>query len=307
MMYSISVIRTDAVPIVAVECAGKYYPVNTLVPGLISRPERGTLDLLENWETTEAALQEAIEALAGHPVPALPPPSPADFAAPILYPSKIICTGTNYYDHLRKDMKIFDFDKSNHDILFFQKHQHAMVGSGRSVRYPSQSRQLDWEVELAVIFGKAGRHIEPQHALSYVAGYSIGLDLSARDWQFNPRHPKQFDLITGKSFDDSAPMGPGIVPARFVDPTRLELKLSVNGALKQHSNTGEMIWSIEEQIVELSRHMSIRPGDVLFTGSPSGVGFATQEFLAIGDRITAEITGLGSLRIDIISEDASAG
>jgi 2-keto-4-pentenoate hydratase/2-oxohepta-3-ene-1,7-dioic acid hydratase in catechol pathway len=138
--------------------------------------------------------------------------------------------------------------------------------------------------------------------MSCVAGYSIGLDLSARDWQMNPRHFKQFDLMAGKSFDDSSPLGPFIVPARFVDPSNIPLRLWVNDELKQNSSTHEMIWSIPEQIAQLSQHMTIEPGDVLYTGSPAGIGWIKRTFLKEGDRVSAEIGGLGRLSVKIMPD-----
>lgn len=302
MRYSLAVIRNWPSPIVAVETGGVYYPIDQLVPNLVRRPERGLLDILERWDEADGLITAAIERITYGSCEVIAPPSSDGFDAPVLYPGKIICTGTNYYDHLRDDMNVHGFDKTKFDILYFMKHPKAMVGAGPSVRYPSQSVKMDWEVELAVIFGKTGRRISAADAMQYVAGYAIGLDLSVRDWQLNPRHFKQFDLVGGKSFDDSSPLGPRLVPARFVDPTSVDLKLWVNGTLKQSSSTSEMIWSIAEQIAEISQVMTIEPGDVLYTGSPAGVGFATGSFLKEGDDIEAEISGLGRLAVKIVPD-----
>jgi 2-keto-4-pentenoate hydratase/2-oxohepta-3-ene-1,7-dioic acid hydratase in catechol pathway len=204
-------------------------------------------------------------------------------------------------------MNVHDFDKSKYDILYFLKHSRAVVGAASGVRFPSQSRELDWEVELVVVFGKRARRVSVADALQYVAGYAIGLDLSARDWQMNPRHFKQFDLLAGKSFDDSSPLGPMIVPAEFVDPVNLSIRLWVNDELKQESSTSEMIWSIPEQIAQLSQHMTLEAGDVLYTGSPAGIGLVKRTFLKSGDRVAAEISGLGRLSIEITPDpDAAA-
>lgn len=302
MKYALACVRADSGALPVLQVDGALYSLPELVPGLITHPERGLLDVLEQWATAEEKIAAAVQRLGATSQPRLVIKGAAEYLAPIQYPTKIICTGTNYYDHLRKDFNVLDFDKTKYDILYFMKHSRALVGSGPSVRYPSQSRQLDWEVELVVVFGKRGRRIAASDALSYVAGYSIGLDLSARDIQFNPRHRKQFDVFAGKSFDDSSPMGPFIVPASSVDPRDLELRLWVNGALKQDSHTREMIWSLQEQISELSQHMTIEPGDVLYTGSPAGVGMASKTFLQVGDRVDAEITGLGKLSVQIIAD-----
>ena len=208
--------------------------------------------------------------------------------------------GFNYYDHLVKDAGITDFRKEDKAPFFFLKPPTtSVVGAGRSVIYPKQSQQLDWEIELVVVIGKRGRDIPVDQAMNYVAGYTTGLDLSARDWQFNPRHPRQFDIFCGKAFDGSAPIGPSIIPARFVDASDLTLKLWVNGALKQDSHTREMIRSIPEQIAAASEHLTFEPGDILFTGCPAGVGFATQTYLKVGDKIDAEIGSLGRLSVEI--------
>jgi 2,4-didehydro-3-deoxy-L-rhamnonate hydrolase len=156
------------------------------------------------------------------------------------------------------------------------------------------------------VIAKRGRRIPAEDALSYVGGYAVGLDLTARDLQFNKRQRRQFDLFGGKSFDDSAPLGPVVVPAEFVDPENLGLKLWVNDELKQDSHTREMIWSIAEQISELSQHITLEPGDLLFTGSPAGIGYPQKTFLQVGDRVDAEITGLGRLSVEIIEDPDAA-
>ncbi len=306
MPFSLAVLQSESGPISVVEIGEAYYRLEDLLPDLVFRREHGLLDVLDRWHEIEPTIVRAIELSRHGRIAAQPTPDQSQFLAPILYPSKIICTGTNFYDHLKTDMKIFDFDKSKVDILFFIKHPHALVGPATSIRFPSQSREVDWEIELVVVFGKAGRRIPIEAAADYVAGYAIGVDLSARDWQMNPRHFKQFDLMAGKSFDDSAPLRPHIVPARYVAPTNLPMRLWVNGDLKQDSNTNQMIWSIPEQISQLSQHVTIEPGDVLYTGSPAGIGWVSKSFLKLGDRIEAEISGLGRLEIDLIQDPDSA-
>ena len=170
------------------------------------------------------------------------------------------------------------------------------------VRYPAHTQKLDWEVELAVVIGKKVRRASQAEATGAIAGYTIGIDLSARDWQFHPKHPFKFDLFGGKSFDDSCPLGPRIVPARFLDGGNLQLRLSVNGEIKQNANTRDMIWSVVEQITLISEQLTLEPGDVLLTGTPAGVGWATGTYLKVGDKIEAEIEGLGRLAVEIIPD-----
>ena len=305
MTYALAMLKSGTTPIPAIEVDGRYYALEDVLPGAVPDSRHGLLDLVQEWGRQKEALDGAVANGRHQTLAALPDPGPHDFASPLSYPGKVVCTGTNYRDHLRDDLGVNDFDKSASDILYFQKHQKAVVGSG-DVRYPSQSRKFDWEVELVAVVGREGRRVSVDKALDLVAFYAVGIDLSARDWQLNPRHPKSFDLLAGKSFDDSAPLGPKLVPAGFVTPTDLELKLSVNGVQKQKSHTREMIWSIAEQIAELSQHMTLEPGDVLYTGSPGGVGFASNTFLQVGDTVEAEITGLGRLAIQIVADPAQA-
>jgi 2-keto-4-pentenoate hydratase/2-oxohepta-3-ene-1,7-dioic acid hydratase in catechol pathway len=225
----------------------------------------------------------------------------SDFMTPLQYPNKLILGGANYYDHMHKDAKMPEFRKENAIPVFFLKAPTtSLVGCGKTVRYPKQSTKFDWEIELAVVIGKKGRNIAEKDALTYAAAFATGIDLSARDWQFHPKHPFKFDLFGGKSFDDSCPLGPKLVPSRFVDSGNLRLRLAVNGDVKQDGNTRDMIWSVAEEISAVSEHLTLEAGDIILTGTPAGVGLATNTYLKVGDRIDAEITGLGKLSVEII-------
>jgi 2-keto-4-pentenoate hydratase/2-oxohepta-3-ene-1,7-dioic acid hydratase in catechol pathway len=304
MSYSLATVHHQGSLAPVLETDGNYWLLDAVAPSLISSPERGLLDVFEKWDEASGKLEHIVSSLSKGTLEASPieQPSKDAFAAPILYPSKILCCGANYYDHIEKDMGITDFDKEKLDPLFFLKHSRALVGSGPSVRFPIQSKQLDWEIELVVVIGRRAKRISRDRAMDCVAGYSVGLDLSARDWQFNPRHLQKFDLFAGKAFDDSSPLGPGIVPAKLVNPADLSLKLWVNSELKQDSNTRQMIWSIAEQIEAVTKHVTLEPGDVLYTGSPSGVGLASQTYLNEGDRIDAEIGEVGRLSVRLVPE-----
>ncbi|MCA3179138.1 MAG: fumarylacetoacetate hydrolase family protein [Burkholderiales bacterium] len=191
-------------------------------------------------------------------------------------------------------------------VFFLKPPTTTLVGCG-PVRFPVQSSKFDWEIELAVIFGRRMRRVSQAEALAGVAGYAVGIDLSARDWQMNPRHPWKFDLFTGKAFDDACPLGPKIVPARFVDTRDLRLTLTVNGETKQDASSSDMIWSVAEQASMLSEFVTIEPGDVLLTGTPAGVGMASGTYLEVGDRIEASITGLGTMRVVVVPDSPSSG
>lgn len=302
--YAIALIEGPEGPLAVMEYEAMLFALADILPDLAPSAASGGSDLHGHWGELTAAIAAA---LAGGNLP--PPCGEAAYAtylAPVRSPANIICAGSNYYDHLLKDFRITSFDKAGNDILYFTKPTGALVGSGGTVRYPSQSAAFDWEIELVVVIGKRGRRIPPGEALSHVAGYTIGLDLTARDLQFNKRQRRQFDLFGGKGFDDSAPVGPGIVPAHFIDPEDLGLKLWVNGALKQDSHTREMIWSVTELVADVSQHVTLQPGDLLFTGSPAGVGHASGTYLKPGDRIDAEITGLGRLTVDIVPDPDGA-
>lgn len=150
--------------------------------------------------------------------------------------------------------------------------------------------------------GRKLRRATEEQALEAIAGYAVGIDLSARDWQLNPRHPWKFDLFAGKAFDDSCPLGPKLVPARFVDPSKLQLQLRVNGNVRQDAYSSDMIWSVGEQLSILSEHLTLELGDVVLTGTPAGVGLTTGSFLKVGDRVDAEISGLGTLSVQIVED-----
>jgi 2-keto-4-pentenoate hydratase/2-oxohepta-3-ene-1,7-dioic acid hydratase in catechol pathway len=168
------------------------------------------------------------------------------------------------------------------------------------VSISNYSKKMDWEAELAVVIGRKARDLTLENALSCVAGYTVGNDLSARDLGFRPQLPEsspfRADWIRHKSFDGSCPLGPWITPAAYVsNPSKLAIKLWVNDTLKQNSNSGNMIFTIAEQISHLSTGITLYPGDVIMTGTPAGVGAGRGEFLKAGDVVKVEIAEIGSL------------
>lgn len=290
------------------EVNGSYYRLGDVAPDLLGKaPQRGLMNLFDDWAVAEAQLAALVSTIAGHASPRVQPtPSVDDFMTPLQYPSKLILGGANYYEHMFKDANKPDFRKEDSLPVFFLKPPTtSLVGCGKTVRFPVQSKQLDWEIELAVIVGKKLRRASQEEVREGIAGYAVGLDLSARDWQMNPRHPWKFDLFTGKAFDDGCPLGPKLVPARFVDPGNLRLRLWVNGEIKQDAHTSDMIWPVAEQVSILSEHVTLEPGDILLTGTPAGVGMFTGTFLKVGDVVEAEIDGLGTLHVEIIPDAAT--
>lgn len=303
MTYSLATVRRGNEAVAVIENDGRYWSLAEIAPELLqSNPHRGLMNVFENWPKNEDKLIALVKNL-NKSRPLEPAPADDDFLAPLQYPAKVVLCGANYYDHMHKDAGMTNFRKeTNIPVFFLKAPTTTLVGCGKTVRYPTQSQKLDWEIELAAVIGKKTRRVSEAEAADAIAGYTIGIDLSARDWQFHPKHPFKFDLFGGKSFDDSCPLGPKIVPARFVDAGNLQLRLFVNGELKQNANTRDMIWSVAEQISLMSEHLTLEPGDVILTGTPAGVGLATGTYLKVGDKIEAEIDGLGRLNVEVISD-----
>lgn len=228
---------------------------------------------------------------------------PAALVSPLPLPRRnIICLGWNYAEHAKESSAAKDLVIENlpeHPIVF-TKATTTVNGPYDDVVYDETvSRRLDWEVELGVVIGKHGRHIPESHALDYVFGYTVINDISARDLQ--KRH-QQFFL--GKSVDGTCPMGPWIVTAdEITDPQNLHLTCKVNNVLKQDGSTDQMIFTVANIISTLSNAMTLLPGDVIATGTPSGVGFARTppEYLQPGDSVECEIENIGRIKNHIVA------
>jgi 2-keto-4-pentenoate hydratase/2-oxohepta-3-ene-1,7-dioic acid hydratase in catechol pathway len=182
----------------------------------------------------------------------------------------------------------------------FLKSSRSVIGPDTPVKVPSATKMLDWEAELVAVIGKTAKDVPLERALDYVAGYTIANDLSARDlgkrMPVSEASPFRHDWIGQKCFDGACPVGPYIVPASDIrDPQNLVMKLSVNGVVKQDSNTGQMIFNLAEQLSHLSSRITLYPGDLILTGTPAGVGMGRKEFLKAGDVVKVEIEGLGTL------------
>ncbi|MGE3246886.1 MAG: fumarylacetoacetate hydrolase family protein [Beijerinckiaceae bacterium] len=230
--------------------------------------------------------------------------------SPVHWPVSIYCAGANYSDHVaamaaRQGLKQEpDPKQAGLNPWHFLKPSRTAVGDRTDIRVVSAA--LDWEIELAAVIGTKCRNVSVADALSYVAGYTIANDLSARDLSRRPglsdTTPFKWDWIGQKCFDGSCPMGPVIVPAsQIADPMNLPLKLYVNGELKQNANTSMMIFNIADQISHISTRLTLHPGDVILTGTPSGTGAESGTFLKAGDVVRAEIEGIGELTNTIVS------
>lgn len=228
--------------------------------------------------------------------------SEVQLAAPIPRPRKnVMCLGLNYAEHARESAEARGRQATTLKApLFFTKAPTTINGPYGTLEIdPSVSTQIDWEVELAVIIGKPGKNIREEDALSHVFGYTVLNDVSARDIQ--SRHTQFFK---GKSIDGYCPMGPWIVTSDEIpDPQRLTLRLRVNGVTKQEDTTADMIFDVRSIIATLSQGMTLEAGDIIATGTPSGVGFARNppEFLKAGDVMETEIEGIGVLRNPVVN------
>jgi|SRR5215813_849343 len=208
--------------------------------------------------------------------------------APVPRPAKLILVGLNYRDHAEEaKMKIPE------EPTLFSKYAQSVIGPGDAIRIPKVSDKIDYEGEFAFVIGKGGKDIPRERALDHVAGYTIVHDVSCRDYQM-----RTGQWMIGKTFDTFAPMGPYLVlKDEIPDPHNLDLSLRLNGVVMQHSNTKHLIFNTFDLIAYMSQVFTLEPGDVISTGTPSGVGFARKPpvFLKPGDIVRIEISGLGVL------------
>jgi acylpyruvate hydrolase len=213
---------------------------------------------------------------------------------PVPHPPKILCVGRNYAEHAREGGA-----EPPELPIFFGRFPHSLLGPGEPYVLPSVSPQVDFEGELAAVIGRRGHAIPEARALDHVAGYAIFNDISIRDFQ---RRTSQWML--GKNFDRSGPLGPALVTRDEVpDPQNLQLTVDVSGERMQEAHTGIMIFTVAHLIAYVSQALTLEPGDVIATGTPSGVGFARKppRWLRAGDTVRVSITGLGVLETPIVA------
>ncbi len=284
----------------------RIYPSSSLITGL--KDSASVLGLLRQWDQAHAQLDSAAKNLGKDGGVAL---SDATLLAPILYPGALYCAGANYWDHLEEMAEIAkkmtgkapSMQKAADPYFFMKNTAGGIIGTDTPARLPSFSKQVDWEAELGVVIGKQCRHVSEDKASDVVAGYVIVNDLSARDLMKREGSPFGMDWIGQKCFEDAAPMGPWFTPAAYAgDPNNLSIKLWVSGVLKQNSNTSKLVHGIAEQIVYLSKHFTLFPGDVIATGTPAGVGMPRGEFLKAGDEVKIEIENCGTLTNRMVAD-----
>ena len=216
--------------------------------------------------------------------------------APVGNPDKVFCIGLNYRDHAIETNSPIPSEP-----VVFSKFSQAVIGPEEPVVLPKVAHEVDYEAELVVVIGKRGKNISKSNAFSHVAGYTAGNDVSARDWQ-KGRPGGQW--LLGKTPDTFAPTGPYLVTSDEVDPHNIKIGLRLNGETLQNSSTKELIFGVDEVIAHVSKLVTLQPGDLIFTGTPPGVGVARNPpiYLKPGDRMEVEIEDVGVLVNPVVGE-----
>jgi 2-keto-4-pentenoate hydratase/2-oxohepta-3-ene-1,7-dioic acid hydratase in catechol pathway len=247
------------------------------------------MDLIREWDRQRPSLEVKAAAEGGMPL------SSVKLEAPIQRPGKIFAIGLNYADHIEESKM-----ETPQRQVWFTKAQTSVNAPNDDIQIAKGTMTTDYEVELVAIIGKGGKHIGTADAPGAVFGYCVGNDVTERMWQ---HATPQWSL--GKSFDTHAPFGPWIVTADEVgDPHTLGLRCFVNGQKRQDSNTRHLVFDIWQQIEHLSLGMTLEPGDVVFTGTPGGIGAAMdpRQFLKPGDIVRCEVDGLGHIENTLVAE-----
>ncbi|MDI3535849.1 MAG: hypothetical protein PWP16_107 [Eubacteriaceae bacterium] len=278
------ILNTDSTKVIPLKTLGKL--LNTSLPEqLTDFIEIASPDLIDKVKKT----------LSEHPELGISTQQ-IRLLAPIPQPKRnIFCLGKNYAEHAKEIKNIPTLVDLPENPIYFSKLPTAVTGPNTVVlSHPNTTKQVDYEVELAIIIGKAGSDIPKTDAEDYIFGYTIANDITARDLQ-----KKHAQWYKGKSLDTFCPLGPAIIHKSDLPlPLALDIRSRVNGELRQHSNTSQMIFDIPSIISDLSQGLTLLPGDIILTGTPAGVGFAMNppQFLKRGDIIEAEIESLGILQ-----------
>ncbi|RKP54016.1 FAA hydrolase family protein [Cohnella endophytica] len=284
------------------------------VTSLGVKTEKGVLDVAEAAKEAGACVPDSVMSVIEEGVSALGAisdlvastsassaawlrESDLEFGPCVTDPKKMICVGLNYRKHAEEtNAPIPEFP------ILFNKFQNTLTAHGRDIAIPRVTNKLDYEAELVIVIGKKAKYVSKEDALDHVFGYCCVNDLSARDLQM--RTPQ---WMLGKIGDDFSPLGPYLVTADEVgDPNRLNIKSTVNGEVRQQSNTSDMIFACDEIVSYISQHLTLEPGDVILTGTPEGVvlGYPPEKqiYLKPGDVVTIEIEKLGSLTNRFVGE-----
>jgi 2-keto-4-pentenoate hydratase/2-oxohepta-3-ene-1,7-dioic acid hydratase in catechol pathway len=250
---------------------------------------RDMIGLIAAWSDHRKAVERAASRPADLPLKSV------KLEAPVPRPGKILAIGLNYADHIAESGQ-----KTPEQQIWFCKHVTSVNAPFAPVQMPKVSMLLDYEAELVAVIGKRAKHVPKDKAHEVVFGYAAGNDVTVRDWQF-----KTPQWMLGKSFDTHAPFGPWIVTSDEIgDPHALGIRAFVNGEKRQDSNTKNLVFNVFDQIAHLSQAMTLEPGDLIFTGTPGGVGAALKppQFLKVGDVTRIEIDKIGAIEATIEPE-----
>jgi len=281
--------------------------------------ERGVVDIPRAWSgpnpprslleilSRGPAWLDAIREISASPEKTLPIES-VTLMAPLPRPGKLLALAGNYAEHIKEaslergfEMGLSDSPRQTTTPRPFLMPSSVVSGPGDIIPWPAYSKEIDYELELAVVIGKTAKNVEAADALDCVAGYTIANDVSARSVTFKTKRDARpwdefYDWLNGKWADGFCPMGPYLVTKDEIpDVQNLQMTLKVNGQVRQNANTGQMIYPVADIVSFLSHLMTLEPGDVISTGTPSGVGVATDNFLQARDNIECAIEGLGTL------------
>lgn len=286
----LATIQTPHGPRAAAQVGDDFVDLHATDPGLPTSVKH----LLAAGPAVRAAAAEAAKSARAVKHPA----GLVKLLPPVPDPGKILCVGLNYRDHAIEGGKAIPTEP-----VLFGKFPNTLIGTGDPIALPKVAQKVDYEAELVIVIGKRGRHIpNDKTAFEHVGGYTCGHDVSARDWQFRGEE-KQW--IIGKTFDTFAPTGPVVVTAdELTDPHTLQVQLRLNGQTLQNSNTKEFIFGVPHLLWFLSQVVTLEPGDLIFTGTPPGVGIARKPpvLLKPGDIAEVEIEGIGILRNPVVAE-----
>ncbi|RPE29652.1 fumarylacetoacetate hydrolase family protein [Kitasatospora cineracea] len=253
-------------------------------------PDLGALLAEDDWAGTAAAATGATYPLAG-----------AEFAPVVPRPSKVVCVGLNYRNHIQEMGR----DLPEHPTLF-AKFADSLIGAGDDILRPAETAEFDWEVELAVVIGKSARRARGEQAEAAIAGFTVLNDITCRDWQFRTR-----EWLQGKTWDSTTPVGPYLVtPDELPGGVRpaLDVTLTVGGETMQSDNTGDLLFDPVALVEYVSTVVRLNPGDLIATGTPGGVGHARKpaRYLSGGETVVTEIQGLGRLENRVVPDGGAA-
>jgi 2-keto-4-pentenoate hydratase/2-oxohepta-3-ene-1,7-dioic acid hydratase in catechol pathway len=274
----------------ALAVADGYIDINATDPGLPS--------CIKNLLAASPAVRKAAAEVASSKNAVKYAANAVKLLPPVPKPGKILCIGLNYRDHAIEGGKAIPTEP-----VIFGKFSNTLIGPGDPIKIPKVAQKVDYEAELVIVIGKRGKHIpNDPSAFDYVGGYTCGHDVSARDWQFRGEE-KQWSI--GKTFDTFAPTGPVLVtPDELTDPHNLRIQLRLNGQTMQNSSTKEFSFGVPHLLWFLSQVVTLEPGDLIFTGTPPGVGIARKPpvLLKPGDTVDVEIEGIGVLTNPCVAE-----